>query len=164
MDEMRAQSTTNSAGGYTVAPAFYKRADRGRESLRRHGDVSRRRSRPTPARRLADADGERDQRKKARSSPKTSSSGNQDITFGVVNIGAFKFSSKLVLVSRELLQDSAFNIMEYIAKALGDRTGRIKNKKYTIGVGTTEPKGLIPAATLGKTGLTGQTLSVISTI
>jgi HK97 family phage major capsid protein len=36
------------------------------------------------------------------------------MTFSVVNFGAFKFSSDSVLVSEELLQDSAFDLNTFI--------------------------------------------------
>ncbi len=81
----------------------------------------------------------------------TTATTTTDPTFGVVNLGAFKFSSDGVLVSWELLQDSFINISGYLGTALGRRIGRIKNTKFTVGAGTTEPKGVIPAATIGVT-------------
>ncbi len=74
-----------------------------------------------------------------------------DPSFGVVNIGAFKFSSKAVLVSVELLQDCAFNLATYLGGALGRRIGRIQNDKFSVGAGTTEPAGLVTRASVGKT-------------
>jgi HK97 family phage major capsid protein len=86
---------------------------------------------------------------------------NQDVTFGQVVLGAYKYSSKMVLVPIELLQDSAFNIEQYLAETLGERIGRINNTHYTIGTGTGQPQGVVTGATSGKVGLTGQTTSVI---
>ena len=85
----------------------------------------------------------------------------QDFTFGQVTLGAYKFSSKLVLVPLELLQDSYFNLDAFLANALGTRLGRILNTKLTVGTGTGEPTGIVTGAVSGKVGLTGQTTSVI---
>lgn len=76
-----------------------------------------------------------------------------DVTIGSVILGAYKFSSKLVKVSIELMQDSAFDIESYLIKKLATRTGRILNTKFTIGSGTNEPTGIITAAVSGATAL-----------
>ena len=85
----------------------------------------------------------------------------QDAAFGVVNLGAFMYSSKLVLVSFQLMNDSAFNLDAYLANALGTRIARIHNNHFTVGVGTTQPMGAVTASASGKVGTTGQTTSVI---
>ena len=71
----------------------------------------------------------------------------QDVSIGNIVLGAFKFTTKMVKVSIELLQDSAFDIEPYLANKFGIRLGRILNNKFTVGVGTTEPNGIITAAT-----------------
>jgi HK97 family phage major capsid protein len=85
----------------------------------------------------------------------------QDVTFGQVNFGAFKYSSKIVLVPIELLQDSYFDLNTFLALKLGQRIGRIANQHFTTGTGTGQPTGAVTGATAGKVGLTGQTLTVI---
>jgi HK97 family phage major capsid protein len=72
---------------------------------------------------------------------------NQDVAFGQVVLGAFKYSSKKVLVSVELLQDNAINLASFLGTALGQRIGRITNQHFTTGGGTTEPNGIVTAAT-----------------
>lgn len=84
-----------------------------------------------------------------------------EMTFGQVTLGAFKYSSKLVLVPFELIQDSAFDIGAYVAKKLGERLGRIQNTNLTTGAGTTLPKGVVTGATTGVTGASGQTTKAI---
>lgn len=74
-----------------------------------------------------------------------------DPTFGRVSWGAFKFSSKEILVSFELLQDSLFSLEPVLAEMLGIRLGRIQNTKFTTGVGGIEPTGIVTAASLGAT-------------
>jgi HK97 family phage major capsid protein len=74
-----------------------------------------------------------------------------DPTFGVLNLGAYKFSSKALIVSVELIQDSFINLPEYLGRKLGERIARVQNTKYTTGTGTGEPNGVQVAAALGKT-------------
>lgn len=84
-----------------------------------------------------------------------------DPSFGVVTLNAYKFSSKVVAVPFELLQDSAADVEAFVARRLGDRLGRVLNTYFTTGTGTAQPKGVVTASSAGKTGTTGQTLTVI---
>jgi hypothetical protein len=78
-----------------------------------------------------------------------------------VALNVFKASSKIVAVPFELLQDSQIDIQAMVFKRLADRIGRISNTGFTVGGGTVDPNGLVTAATVGKTGTTGQTLTII---
>lgn len=84
-----------------------------------------------------------------------------DPTFGVVTLKTHKFSSKIVAVPYELLQDSAADIEGFIARRLGERLARIQNQMFTTGNGSTQPNGVVTAAAAGKAGTTGQTVTVI---
>jgi HK97 family phage major capsid protein len=84
-----------------------------------------------------------------------------DPTFGVVAITPYKFSSKIVAVPFELLQDSNIDIEAFVRNRLVTRIGRITNTYFTTGTGTAQPKGIVTAAGSGKVGTTGQTLTVI---
>lgn len=86
---------------------------------------------------------------------------SQDPTFGAVQLPTYKFSSKVVTVPFELLQDSTVNIEEFINNRLRTRLGRTMNNYFTVGTGTSQPKGVVAAASAGKTGTTGQTTTVI---
>ncbi len=74
-----------------------------------------------------------------------------DVTLGNLTLNAFKFSTKMVKVSIELMQDSAFDLEGYLGDKFAMRLGRILNTKFTTGAGTTEPKGIITAGTAGPT-------------
>ena len=67
------------------------------------------------------------------------------VAFGVVNFGAYKYSSRIVRVSVELLQDSAFNFESLLAETFGKRFGRAYEAHLTTGSGVAQPKGLITA-------------------
>lgn len=86
-----------------------------------------------------------------------------DPVFGAVTLQAWKFSSKIVAAPFELLQDSSVDIEGFVNRRCGTRIGRIQNTKFTIGAGSGsgEPQGVVGVAGAGKTGLTGQTLTVI---
>lgn len=84
-----------------------------------------------------------------------------DPAFGTVGLNTYKFSSKIVAVPFELLQDSEIDIEGLVRELLAERLGRITNTFFTTGTGTAQPRGIVTGATLGKTGTTGQTLSVI---
>src|SRR5215471_1309924 len=74
-----------------------------------------------------------------------------DPTFAQLVLGAFKYSSKPIFMSYELTQDSAFDLGALVGDWLGTRIARIQNDHFTTGAGTTLPKGLTVAGTLGKT-------------
>ncbi|MFF4746796.1 phage major capsid protein [Streptomyces sp. NPDC001268] len=84
----------------------------------------------------------------------------QDVTLGQQDIGAYMYTSKLVRVSLQLLQDSVLDFEGWLARKLGERIGRIQNTHFTTGTGTSQPEGVQTNATIGKTGTTGQTTSV----
>ena len=86
---------------------------------------------------------------------------NQDVTFGAVTMNAYTYTSKIVLVSNQLLQDTAFNLDAFLSGKLGTRLARITNTHFTTGDGASKPAGVITGATLGQTGATGETTSII---
>lgn len=84
-----------------------------------------------------------------------------DISFGTAALNPFKYSSKVVTVPIELLQDSEVDIEALVMRRLAERLGRITNQHFTTGTGTGQPTGVATASSLGKAGLTGQTTTVI---
>lgn len=84
-----------------------------------------------------------------------------DPSFGTRALTAYKYSSKVIAIPFELLTDSAVDIEAFVRNRMAQRIGRITNTHFTTGTGTGQPFGVITAAATGKTGLTGQTTSVI---
>lgn len=76
-------------------------------------------------------------------------------------LGAYTYTSRLVLVSLQLLQDSAFDLDTWLPKKLGQRLGRGIAAHLIAGTGTGQPTGITTNVVTGKTGATGQTLTVI---
>ena len=84
-----------------------------------------------------------------------------DITFGTIAMNVFYYTSNKIALPLELIQDSAIDVVGYVVDRLSTRIARIQNTHFTTGGGTTVPDGVIPKAGTGKTGTTGQTLTVI---
>ena len=85
-----------------------------------------------------------------------------DPTFGTVGLNVFKYSSKIIAVPFELLQDSTIDVEAFVRARLATRLGRITNTHFTVGTGTTQPDGVIPRATVGVTA--GNGTSQVTTI
>lgn len=83
-----------------------------------------------------------------------------DIIFGTVAVNPYKYSSKKIALPVELIQDSAIDVVQFVVNRLAQRLGRITNQHYTTGTGSSQPFGVMARAATGKTGATGQTLTV----
>jgi HK97 family phage major capsid protein len=84
-----------------------------------------------------------------------------DIVLGTLPLNTYKFSSKVVAVPFELLQDAQVDVESFVNARLATRIGRITNTRFTVGTGVSQPNGVVTAAASGKVGTTGQTLTVI---
>jgi HK97 family phage major capsid protein len=76
----------------------------------------------------------------------------QAMTFGEISLGAFTYSSKLLKVSNELLQDSGVNLEQFLGESLGERIGRAQSAHFMTGSGSGEPQGVITAASTTSAG------------
>ncbi|MFF9215623.1 phage major capsid protein [Streptomyces viridosporus] len=86
--------------------------------------------------------------------------GEQDLQLGGRTLKAYIFSSKQVKLSMSLLQDSAFNLEQWVPKKLGERIGRRAARAFTTGSGVDQPQGVTTGAVVGKVGAGGQTTSI----
>lgn len=80
-----------------------------------------------------------------------------DVSFGTKGLPVHKYSSKVVTVPWELLQDSSANIEAFIQSRLQTRLGRVTNRHYTVGSGAGQPMGVVTGATVGKIGAVSAT-------
>jgi HK97 family phage major capsid protein len=85
----------------------------------------------------------------------------QDTVFGNLSLDVYKYSSKKIALPFELVQDSFIDIESYIQGLLAMRLGRIQNTHFTGGSGVGQPRGIVTAASTGKIGVVGQTLTVV---
>lgn len=152
---------TNTAGGYTVPPGFSQRITDAMKAFGGMLDVSNvittdsGQSLVWPT---ADDTGN-----VGAILAENNAAPTQDITFGQKTLGAYMYTSKMVKVSFQLLNDSAFDLNAWLPDKFAQRIGRAINAHFTNGTGGgTQPVGLVPNLTVGKTGATGQTLTVTS--
>ena len=75
----------------------------------------------------------------------------QDLTLGTNSLDAYMYTSKLVRVSYQLMQDAP-DFERFLARKLGERLARIYNRHATTGTGTGQPDGIVTSATVGVTG------------
>lgn len=148
-EEARALTTgTGSSGGFTVPEDF---ADTLTEAEKQFGGMRRSRAE------VIDTDNGRDL-----PWPSNDDTGNKgsllsentqvsetDVTFAETILGSFTYSSDLIRVPVQLLQDSAFDLEEWLPMKLGERIGRITNEHYTTGTGSSQPNGVVTASTKG---------------
>lgn len=87
----------------------------------------------------------------------------QDVAFGQGKLKAYTYTSKLIRVPLQLLQDSAIDIEAFLARRIGERIGRAVAGHIATGAGTTQPVGVANATVgfgVGVTGATGNTTTV----
>lgn len=148
--EARAQSTTNSAGGYTIPTDL---ASEIVVSMKAFGGMLQ------SARIITTAAGNAinfptldDTSTTAYLlSENTQATNEGDLTFGQKTLNAYKYASGPILVSEELTQDSAFDIEQVVRDAMAVRFGRKLNAQFTSGTGSSQPNGVVTASAAGTT-------------
>jgi HK97 family phage major capsid protein len=65
-----------------------------------------------------------------------------DEVFGTAQLSAYK-AGRTVIVSEELLEDSAFGLDSFLAQEMGESIGALEETAYMIGDGTGKPAGLL---------------------
>ncbi|MCB1516121.1 MAG: phage major capsid protein [Hyphomicrobiaceae bacterium] len=77
--------------------------------------------------------------------------GGKDAAFGQKALGAYSFDTEWLRVSKELADDSIFAMEALLGDLLGERLGRLANSQLTVGTGSSAPNGIVTASTAGKT-------------
>jgi HK97 family phage major capsid protein len=70
---------------------------------------------------------------------------DQDYVFGQGTMGAYTFTGGVQKVSRQLFQDSAFNLDDYVAKRVAEALGRAEAAAAISGTGSNQPLGIVTA-------------------
>lgn len=83
----------------------------------------------------------------------------QAVTYSTKTLGAFKYTTRLILVANELLQDAAFGMDEHLQSLMAERIARITNEHFTTGTGSSQPNGIVTASTAGKETASATTLT-----
>jgi HK97 family phage major capsid protein len=158
--ETRALSVgTNTAGGYTVPQGFYDQlieAQKWFGGMRNVANVF-----STDSGNALPIPTTNDTSNMGSILAENTAASTLDVAYSQVILNAYKYTSGIILVSMELLQDSAFDVEQYLSRQLGTRIGRILNNHFTVGTGSSQPQGVVTGATSGKVGTTGQTTSIV---
>lgn len=148
--EMRALTTqTDASGGYTIPEGFSNKIAEGLKAfggMREVATVMKTASGndiPWPT---ADDTGN----KGALIAENTQVS-EQDVAFGSETLKAHTYTSKMIRVPFQLLQDSAFNLNAYLPGKLAERIARATNEHFTVGDGSSKPTGIVVDSALGVT-------------
>jgi len=154
--ELRAQTTTVGAGGYTVPTDLANAVDK---TLKAWGPmynedictvITTSSGNPLDFPKIDDTAVAVAQHSEAAA---MTDDGGVDATFTKLTLGAFAYDTEWVQISMELLQDSAINIEQFLGELLGERLARRVNSELTVGDGTGDPLGIVAASTLGVTAV-----------
>lgn len=138
----------DTAGGHTVPTSFV--ADL-YESMQEMSAI-----RETRVRTITTSSGEQMQfpKKTGRGSAGLVSEGGvipeSDPSFGQITVGAYKYGQMMQL-SYELLDDTAVNLLDVIARDAGEALGEATGEHFVTGDGTSKPTGVLTASTVGVT-------------
>lgn len=75
-------------------------------------------------------------------------------TFGQVTLNSYKYGF-LMKISHELINDTAVDLEGYLSRQAGRALGNGFGAHLVTGTGSSQPNGVLTAATSGKTGATG---------
>lgn len=79
-----------------------------------------------------------------------------DPTFGQGTLTAYKFA-EMTQLSSELIQDTAVDLLGYLAQAFGQALGNGAGSFYITGTGSSQPQGVLVGAGTASTSVTGGT-------
>lgn len=160
---LRAQSTiTGGVGGFAVAPdtSFYGRVV---EAMKYYGGVEQAGATVINSSTGADlpiATDDDTSNTGTIVAEEGSQASGTDVTMGQKVLKGYLFSSKIIKVSWQLLQDSSFDFEGYLSRKFATRIGRARNTYFTTGTGGGQPQGFVTAASVGRQSATGNTTSV----
>lgn len=156
------QSTTTTAGGYTIPEGFSGEIDKQLQTISellrfaRIYRTSTGNNIPWPTNNDTSNTGE------LLSENGDASTASSPLVFGQVTLNAYKFSSKMIKSSNELIQDQAVNLASFIGEQLGERVGKVFNTYATTGTGSSEPLGYMDATAGAIEGKVGASASAIA--
>lgn len=152
--EFRAQTTSNTAGGYTVPVELANEIVRSMLAWGPMYDGGLTRELTTSGGNRINIPTVNDTAVTAEAHTEGTAltdDGGKDVTFGQKALDAYAFDTEFVKWSWELSQDSIFNMEQLLGSLLGERLGRIANLQLTTGSGSSAPNGVVTASTAGKT-------------
>ena len=145
----RAQSTTNSAGGYTIPQTLANEIIKGMAAFGGMRENSRILN-TTGGETFKFAYNDDTAGTVELITEGNAITANDDTAFSEVSLGAYKYG-QAVYINHELAQDSQFDIVGYITELFAERFGRGLNAIYTTADGSSKPNGVMSATSAGVT-------------
>lgn len=155
--QLRANSTSNSAGGYTIPAGFLAELEKKIVFFNPLRQVAR--IIPTETGNSLPFPTIDDTSNTASVGTENTAPSATDMTFGQIVLGAYRYES-LIQVSNELLRDSGLDLANEIASLLGERIGRKEAVDHATGNGTTTAQGVVTGASAGATAATTTTITL----
>lgn len=155
--ENRAQSTTGSAGGYTIPQGFLAALERKMlqfNPLRSIATViatTTGNSLPMPTVDDTSNTG-------ALVSENTATSAT-DVTLAQITFGAYTYKT-VVTSSNELLQDTGLDLPTIIGELMGERIGRSEAAAFATGTGSSQPQGVTVGSSAGVTAASTTAITI----
>ena len=152
--EQRAQTTTNSAGGYTIPTELRDILIRSMLAWGPMYDPGITTELVTSGGGAIDMPTVNDTAVTAESHTEGATltdDGGKDVTFDKKTLNSYAFDTEWLRVSKELADDSIFAMETLLGSLLGERLGRIANLQLTTGSGSSAPNGIVTASSLGVT-------------
>lgn len=156
--EQRAQTVTTTGGGYLIPQGFMAELIQAQKTYGAVRSVARILNTPDGA--DIPWPGTDDTGNTGELLAINTQAASQDITFSVLTLKAYKYSSKIVLVPIELVQDAFFDLDGYLREILSTRIGRITNTHFTTGDNSGKPQGVVPGAGTGVTAAAAGAIGV----
>jgi HK97 family phage major capsid protein len=148
--EVRAtQTTTTTGGGYTIPRGFQSELEK---AVKEYGGMwESSRIVKTSKGNILDWPTVNDTNNKAYRISESGSAATAAaaIVFGQQQYEAYKYTSGLVQVPTELLEDSEFDVPSLMVELLSERIFRGTNEEFTNADGSSKPKGIVAASAYG---------------
>lgn len=159
MREVRAQSTASTEGAELIPEGFVPELI---ETLKAYGPMLD----PGVTRQITTSSGNKlpwptmnDTSNKGAILAENTADSEQDVSFSTKELDAFKYTSKIIRVSEELLQDDEVGVEGIVREAMAERLGRIVNEHLTTGTGSAQPNGIVTASSAGETAAAAAAIS-----
>lgn len=152
--EGRAQSTSSTAGGYTVPTELMNQIERAMKAwgpMYDDGTATVITTSSGNPLKLPTVDDTAVVAVAHTENTALTDDGGSDVTFGQKPLGAYGFDTEFVRWSWELDADSIFSMEALLGDLLGERLARIANSQLTTGTGSSAPNGIVTASSLGVT-------------
>ncbi len=143
IERMATQTTTTTGGGYTIPRGFQAELEKAVKAYGGMWESSR--ILKTSQGNVLDWPTVNDTANKAYllAESQSAASAAQAVVFGTTPFEAYKYTSGLIQVPQELIEDSEFNIPALMVELLAERIWRGTNEAFTIADGSSKPHGII---------------------